>query len=266
MFVINQFFKISFLFISLYFSVHAATATEIEYEYNDRGLITKIGDQVCKSDDKCNEYRQRASMKTEHNVELKNGLSEKCNIQTIPLTPSHFDDLETLFKHEEVMKFYELGHVRTKEKDGEDYKTYVAKRGKEWVARTNQGQLSWWACYDTINGIKGNFMGAVGTAYIAPDSKENPNCVELAGLANPDYQGKGFAGSVVPDIIDFIWKEKPDCGGIYAPIHPENKKSWTLAEKLGFKNIEKKYYISEAYNQPRCYYFLENPKKNQNKK
>lgn len=248
----KQFFKISYVLCLLCLGPFNGSATDIQYD--EKGLITKIDGKECSPNDKYNEYRKRAYMEIQHSLK-KNNLEEVCTVQIIPLIPEHFKDLELVFKDDDVMTFYELGKVRP------DYKSYVEKRGKAWVERVNNGQLSWWACYETINGVNGSFMGAVGCAYYPPESKENSNCVELAGLANPGYQGKGFASCILPNIIDFIWKEKPGASGIFAPIHPENKKSRGLVEKAEFVHLKEKDYFSESYQQPRYYYFLKNPKK-----
>lgn len=78
----------------------------------------------------------------------------------------------------------------------------------------------------------------IGRAGVESKSPEDPNRVELGYMIRRDRQGQGYASEVCEAIVEYA-KEELMMESVCARIHPENKASVRIAEKLGMKPISK---------------------------
>jgi RimJ/RimL family protein N-acetyltransferase len=93
--------------------------------------------------------------------------------------------------------------------------------------------------------------------YVAFDDLHAPEngTPDIGYLIDPKYQGKGYATEAMSRLMGYCYEHFPHMDVSWLTVHPDNRASQKVAEKLGFRRISDT--ILEKYYGPRYEYKTE---------
>jgi RimJ/RimL family protein N-acetyltransferase len=122
----------------------------------------------------------------------------------------------------------------------EDVYDFIKNRVSPIINLTNT-----WHQLVIINRENNVLIGDIGLHFIDIEEKQ----VEIGFTLDKNYQGKGYATESLMHVIDYLFKSL-NKHRIIASIDPENLKSISLVERLGFRkeaHFKKSLFINEKW-------------------
>lgn len=136
------------------------------------------------------------------------------------MLPADIDDMADLLGEAEVMRFYPAPKTR--------------EQAEAWIAWNQRNYAEHGYGLWIIETHEGDFVGDCGLTWQAVNGVEK---LEVGYHVAPRWQGQGLASEAAAACRDFA-REHLQARELIAIIHPDNRVSERVAEKIGMQRAE----------------------------
>lgn len=137
-----------------------------------------------------------------------------------PMTPADLDEMAALLGDLSVMEFYPAPKTR--------------EQAAAWIAWNEDNYATYGLGLWVIETHDGDFIGDCGLTWQRVNGELK---LEVGYHVNPAWQGRGFATEAAAASRDFA-QEHTDALELVAIVHPDNRASARVAEKIGMRRVD----------------------------
>jgi len=136
------------------------------------------------------------------------------------MLPTDLDDMADLLGDPDVMRFYPAPKTR--------------EQAEAWIAWNQRNYAEHGYGLWIIETHEGDFVGDCGLTWQAVNGVKK---LEVGYHVAPRWQGQGLASEAAAACRDFA-REHVEAPELIAIIHPDNRASERVAEKIGMRRVE----------------------------
>lgn len=136
------------------------------------------------------------------------------------MTPADLDEMAKLLGDPAVMEFYPSPKTR--------------EQAAAWIAWNEDNDAQYGLGLWIIETHDGDFVGDCGLTWQRVNGELK---LEVGYHVSPAWQGRGFATEAAAASRDFA-QEHTDSSELVAIVHPDNRASSRVAEKIGMRRVD----------------------------